>query len=280
MITQLAGAPHSPELGVLLRRWRDRRGVSQLELASRADSSARHISFIETGRARPSRSLLMRLAEQLDVPVRERNAMLVAAGFAPEFPETPLNDPAMRMLNGELERLLAVHEPNPALVHDSLYDVVGANRSLLALVAGAAGHLLVPPVNTMRLALHPDGMAPAIRNFGQWRAHLLGQLERQIKLSGSAGLVRLHEEVAAYPVPRCSRETRTGGHPYALPLLIERNGRLLSFVSVLTTFNTPLDVTVSELAIETFLPSDQETAAALREMLEEIRPPERGPGNR
>ncbi|KMS72369.1 XRE family transcriptional regulator [Streptomyces viridochromogenes] len=280
MTTQLLGPLGTLDVGILLRRWRDRRGVSQLELASRADSSARHISFIETGRAKPSHTLLLRLAEQLDVPVRERNTLLIAAGFAPVFPETPLNDPAMRTLNGELERLLAVHDPNPALVHDYLYNVVGANRSLLVLVSGVADHLLTPPINTMRLALHPEGMAPAIRNLAQWRAHLLDQMERQIAVSGSAPLADLYEEVAAYPVADSGTPEPTARAPYALPLLIEREGRQLSFVSMLTTFNTPLDVTVSELAIETFLPSDQETAAALRDMLGEIRPPEAGPESR
>ncbi|MEW2115652.1 helix-turn-helix transcriptional regulator [Streptomyces sp. NPDC005474] len=277
MITQLLRSPGTPDVGVLLRRWRDRRGVSQLELASRADSSARHISFIETGRAKPSHTLLMRFAEQLDVPVRERNALLIAAGFAPVFSETPLNDPAMETFSGELDRLLAVHEPNPALVHDGLYNVVGANRTLLALISGIADHLLKPPINTMRLTLHPEGLAPRILNFAQWRAHLLGQMERQISVTGSAALADLYQEVAAHPVPE--------GEPvlpaaYALPLYIEWEGRQLSFISMLTTFNTPLDVTVSELAIETFLPSDPETAAALRDMSGEVRPPEPGPGSR
>lgn len=187
----------------------------------------------------------------------------------------------MGVLSGELERLLAVHDPNPALVHDGLYNVVGANRGLLALVSGVADHLLAPPINTMRLTLHPEGMAPAIRNLAQWRAHLLDQMRRQIAVSGSAPLADLYEEVAAYPVAD-SRAPEPAAHAaYAVPLLIEREGgQLLSFVSMLTTFNTPLDVTVSELAIETFLPSDQETAAALRDMLGEVRPPEAGPGSR
>ncbi|WP_055528372.1 helix-turn-helix domain-containing protein [Streptomyces graminilatus] len=259
-------SPSTVDVGILLRRWRDKRRVSQLELASRADSSARHISFIETGRAKPSHTLLLRLVEQLDVPVRERNTLLIAAGFAPVFPETPLNAPAMETLNGEIERLLAVHDPNPALVHDGLYNAVGTNRGLLALVSGVADHLLVPPINTVRLALHPEGMAPVIRNLAQWRAHLLDQMERQIAVSGLTSLADLYHEVSAYPVPDNGIPEPATRASYALPLLIEREGRLLSFVSLLTTFNTPLDVTVSELAIETFLPTDQETAAALREM--------------
>ncbi|MEU2358804.1 helix-turn-helix transcriptional regulator [Streptomyces misionensis] len=266
--------------GVLLRRWRNRRGLSQLELASRANTSARHISFIETGRARPSLAVLTRLVEHLDVPFRERNALFVAAGFAPAFPETPLSDPSMESLSAELDRLMDIHDPNPKLVHDSLYNVVTANRSLFALISGVADHLLEPPINTMRLALHPEGLAPRIHNFPQWRVHLLGQMERQIAISGSAALADLYEEVSAHPV--------TGGGPvepaadasYALPLLIEWEGRQLSFVTMLTTFNTPLDVTVSELAIETFLPAGPETAAVLRDMLDEVGPAERGPGSR
>ncbi|MDO0924262.1 helix-turn-helix transcriptional regulator [Streptomyces sp. TG1A-8] len=279
MITSLR-SPDTPDVGAVLRRWRDRRGVSQLELASRAGSSARHISFIETGRARPSHTLLMKLAEHLDMPLRDRNSLLVSAGFAPQFPETPLDDPSMKTLSGELERLLAVHDPNPALVHDSHYRIVEANRSLLALISGAAPHLLEPPINTMRLTLHPEGLAPAIRNLAQWRTHLLGQMERQIALSGSAAIAELYREVAAYPVPDGGPSAPVSGNAYALPLWIDWRGRQLSFVSMLATFNTPLDVTVSELAIETFLPSDPETAAALREMTGEVRPPEPGPGSR
>ncbi|MEV0262065.1 helix-turn-helix transcriptional regulator [Streptomyces sp. NPDC050617] len=277
-------------VGALLRRWRARRKVSQLELASRADSSARHISFIETGRAKPSSSLLLRFAELLDVPVRDRNTLLISAGYAPVFPESPLGDPDMKTLSGELDHLLAAHEPNPALVHDSLYNVVAANRSLLALASGVAGHLLEPQANTMRLALHPEGLAPRIRNLGQWRAHLLAQMERQIAWSGSAALADLYQEVSAFSadagviagadagagVGVSADADAEGGvdsvkpfadAAYALPMVIEWEGRQLSFISTLTTFNSPLDVTVSELAIETFLPSDQETAAALRDMV-------------
>lgn len=270
-------------VGTLLRGWRDRRGVSQLELASRADSSARHISFIETGRAKPSQSILLRLAEHLDIPVRDRNTLLVAAGFAPVFPETPLDDPAMTTLRAELDRLLAAYEPNPALVHDGVYDVVAANRSLAALVSGAAEHLLTPPMNAMRLTLHPQGMAPWIHNFGEWRAHLLERMERQISLRHSAPLRALYEEVCAYPAPPhddSGDHGTAGGFPYALPIRIEHGGRVLSFISTVTTFNTPMDVTVSELAVETFLPADPETANAIQTLAESLTPPEPGPGSR
>ncbi|MBH1938240.1 helix-turn-helix transcriptional regulator [Streptomyces sp. AV19] len=270
MTTATAGAP---TVGTLLRAWRDRRRMSQLELALRAGSSARHISFIETGRSRPSREMILRLADHLDVPVRERNALLVAAGYAPHFPERPLGDPAMHELRACLELLLRGHEPFPALVVDGAYQVVAANRAVSLLLDGVAEELLVPPLNAMRLTLHPRGMAPRIRNYGQWRAHLLHQMERRPAALRSAPLRAVHEEVSAYPPPDVPAEGRTDDcpvAPFALPLVIEHHGRTLSFISAISaisTFNTPMDVTVSELALETFLPADPETAAYLRETL-------------
>lgn len=253
-------------VGTLLRGWRERRRISQLELALRADSSARHISFIETGRARPSQPMVLRLAEHLEVPVRERNALLVAAGYAPAYHETPLHDPALDALRTGLDRLLAAYEPYPALVMNGTYDVLAANRGIGALVEGVAGHLLRAPMNAMRLTLHPEGLAPRIVNFGEWRAHLLERMERQIALRPGAGALRtLYEEVAAHPDSH-GRPAHRGddeAFPFALPLRIEHGGRVLSFISTATTFNTPMDVTVSELAIETFLPADPETAEAL-----------------
>ncbi|OKI00807.1 transcriptional regulator [Streptomyces sp. CB02923] len=253
-------------VGALLREWRVRRRVSQLGLALRADSSARHISFIETGRARPSQEMVLRLAEHLDVPVRERNALLIAAGYAPGFPETPLDDPSMDALRTGLERLLTGYEPFPALVVDATYHVVAANRGITALMAGVSEALLEPPLNAMRITLHPDGLAPRIRNFLEWREHLLTQMQRQLAVMRSAPLRALHEEVSGYPLPEGGRETAAGGGhaPYALPMVIEHDGRLLSFISTIATFNTPTDVTVSELALETFLPADPETAEHLR----------------
>ncbi|MFC9948469.1 helix-turn-helix domain-containing protein [Streptomyces pratensis] len=254
-------------VGSLLRGWRRLRRVTQLELALKADSSARHISFIETGRSTPSRAMVLHLAEQLDVPVRERNSLLLAAGYAPSYPETSLAAPAMATLRAGLEQLLGAYEPNPALVMDGLYDVVTANRGVHVLLDGVADHLLQPPMNAMRLTLHPQGLAPRIRNLGEWRAHLLERMERQAALRSSEELRSLYDEVAAYPAP--AGETPAGhgpagAHPYALPLRIEAGGRVLSFISTVTTFNTPMDVTVSELAVETFLPADTETADALR----------------
>ncbi len=245
-----------------------------MELALRADSSARHISFIETGRSRPSEDMVLRLAEQLDIPVRERNALLVIAGYAPRYPQTSLDDPAMASLRESLERLLAAYEPYPALVVDGTYGVVAANRGVALLLEGVPEKLLTPPLNAMRLTLHPEGLAPRILNLPEWRADLLAQMDRQIALLRSPALRELYDEVAAYPAPARADGTGrtaegTGGAgrdraaAFALPMLLEHGGRVLSFVSSIATFNTPMDVTVAELAIETFLPADRETAAYL-----------------
>ncbi|MEU6565643.1 helix-turn-helix domain-containing protein [Streptomyces parvulus] len=266
-------APAAQGVGPLLRAWRERRRVSQLELALRADSSARHISFVETGRSRPSEEMVLRLAEHLDVPVRERNALLLAAGYAPHYPETPLDDPALGALREGMERLIRGYEPYPALVVDGTYRVLAANRGIAMLLDGVAEHLLAPPLNAMRLTLHPEGLAPRIRNLREWRGHLLDQMERQIALQRSEPLRALYDEVAAYPVPVPPPDTAPdleadGPVPYfALPMRIEHEGRTLSFISSISTFNTPMDVTVAELAIETLLPADPATAKYLHTLL-------------
>ncbi|MGV4987403.1 helix-turn-helix domain-containing protein [Streptomyces sp. NRAIS4] len=253
-------------VGPHLRAWRERRRISQLELALRADSSARHISFIETGRSRPSEEMLLRLAEHLDVPVRERNSLLLAAGYAPHYPETSLDDPALGALRDGMERLIQGYEPYPALVVDAGYTVVTANRGIAMLLEGVPEKLLSPAPNSMRLSLHPEGLAPRIRNLREWRGHLLAQMEREIALHRSDRLRALHEEVAAYPVPEDAPDDEPAEPVayFALPLRIEHDGRILSFVSSISTFNTPMDVTVAELAIETFLPADRVTATYLR----------------
>ncbi|MEU6273381.1 helix-turn-helix transcriptional regulator [Streptomyces populi] len=257
-------------VGPLLRGWREQRRVSQLELALRADSSARHISFIETGRSRPSEEMVLRLAEHLDVPVRERNALLLAAGYAPHYAETPLDDPSMDALRDGMERLIQGYEPYPALVVDATYDVLAANRGVFMLLDGVPERLLEPPLNAMRLTLHPEGLAPRILNLRTWRDHLLAQMDRQIALRRSRPLRALYEEVAAYPVPDRDREAddeASGPAPhFALPMRIEHEGRVLSFISSISTFNTPMDVTVSELAIETFLPADPATVKYLHSL--------------
>lgn len=270
-------------VGPLLKSWREQRRISQLELALRADSSARHISFVETGRSRPSEEMVLRLSEHLDVPVRERNALLLAAGYAPRFTETAMDDPSMAVVREALERLLRGYEPYPALVVDGTYTLVAANRGLALIMEGVPEHLLAPPVNAMRVVLHPEGAAGRIRNYRQWRAHLLDQMERQIALDRSDALRALYEEVAAYPPPEGADESdgeeggAGGGEAgdaaafalgnFALPLRIEHGGQVLTFLSSISTFNTPMDVTVAELAIETFLPADPATAKYLMSAL-------------
>ncbi|MFI5874484.1 helix-turn-helix domain-containing protein [Streptomyces sp. NPDC051445] len=271
-----SATPVGQGVGPLLRAWRERRRLSQLELALRADSSARHISFVETGRSRPSEEMVLRLAEHLDVPVRERNALLLAAGHAPRYPQTPLDDPALDALRAGLERLLRGYEPYPALVMDARYDVVAANRGITMLLDGVPESLLEPPLNAMRLTLHPRGLAPRIRNLREWRGHLLAQMERQIALYRSAPLRELYEEVAGYPVAegRPAAEAGRAAEPaepvphFALPMLIEHEGRVLSFISSVSTFNTPMDVTVAELAVETFLPADPATVTYLHSLID------------
>ncbi|MFD9356265.1 helix-turn-helix domain-containing protein [Streptomyces sp. NPDC060031] len=255
-------------VGALLRTWRERRGISQLELAGRADSSSRHISFVETGRSRPSEEMVLRLADRLDVPMRDRNTLLLAAGYAPRYAHTPMDAPELGVLRESLERLLTGYEPYPALVVDGTYTVVAANRGIAMLLEGMPEHLLAPPLNAMRLTLHPQGLAPRIRNLREWRGHLLEQMQRQLALSRSQPLRALYDEVAAYPVAEQPGEDEPQeAAPYiALPLRIEHDGHVLSFVSSISTFNTPMDVTVAELAIETLLPADPATAKYLRSL--------------
>ncbi|MFD7294058.1 helix-turn-helix domain-containing protein [Streptomyces sp. NPDC059897] len=264
-----AAARKNPsEVGTLLRGWRERRRVSQLELALRAESSARHISFVETGRSRPSEDFLLRLAEHLDVPMRERNALLLAAGYAPRFKETPLDDPSLGVLREGLDTLLRGYEPYPAFIVDATFNVIAANGGIALLMSSAPAHLLTEPLNAMRLTLHPEGLAPRIRNLREWRGHLLAQMEQQFALTRSQPLRELYEEVSAYPLPPGTDTDAAGPAtpmvPYfALPMVIEHEGQVLSFVSSISTFNTPMDVTVAELAVETLLPADPATAKYL-----------------
>ncbi|MGI5193641.1 helix-turn-helix domain-containing protein [Streptomyces sp. CA-288835] len=269
-----ASAPADRGIGPLLRGWREQRRLSQLELALRAGSSARHISFIETGRSRPSEEMVLRLAEHLDIPVRERNSLLLAAGYAPHYPETPLDDPAMDALREGLERLIQGYEPYPAFVVDATYNVVAANQGIALLFNDLPEHLLTPPLNALRLTLHPEGLAPRIRNLRAWRGHLLAQMERDIALRRSDALRTLYEEVAAYPHPAPEEDpsAENGEGPeepfaFALPMQIEHDGRVLSFISSISTFNTPMDVTVAELAIETLLPADPATGKYLQSLM-------------
>lgn len=261
----VTSAPVATGVGPMLRQWRERRRLSQLDLAIAADVSSRHVSFIETGRSRPSEEMILRLAEQLNVPMRDRNALLLAAGYAPVYPETGLDAPEMAPLREILDQLLRGYEPYPALVFDAGYNIVATNNGVTTLLDGVAEHLLEPPVNTMRLALHPDGLAPRIVNFDQVRQHLLDRFARHIDTWQWDQLRDLYDEVRSYPPPPGPTAEPAGPESaFALPLRIRHGAMELSLISAVATFNTPLDVTVSELAIETFLPADPQTAKVLR----------------
>jgi transcriptional regulator with XRE-family HTH domain len=252
-----------------LRQWRRRRQLSQEALAERANLSPRHLSFLETGRANPSREMVLRLAERLEVPLRERNPMLQAAGYAPRYRNTPLDAPEMQAARRSLELVLERHLPNPCLVFDRHYALVAANAAAGALMQGAAPELLAPPVNVLRLSLHPLGVAPRIVNFAQWRHHLLERLRRECQATGDAVLAALQDEVLAYPTPTNNAEpedAEPAWHGFAdvlLPLRLRTDAGILNFISVVTVFGTPHDITLQELAIETFLPADEFTEATL-----------------
>jgi transcriptional regulator with XRE-family HTH domain len=248
-------------VGELLRQWRQRRGLSQLALAGAADVSARHLSFVETGRARPSRALLLRLGEQLDVPLRDRNALLLAAGLAPAYPERGLADPPLAAVADAVARILAAYEPFPALVVDRHWELVDANAAVDRLTAGCAPALLEPPCNVLRLCLHPDGLAPRILTLGSWRAHLLARLRHQIAATGDPRLQELLDELRGFPCPPA--EVPAHAAPVVPLRLRDLDGSELAFLSTTTLFGTPGDVTVAELAIEAFLPADDATAVAL-----------------
>jgi transcriptional regulator with XRE-family HTH domain len=252
-----------PAFGALLRDWRRRRRMTQLDLALEADVSARHLSFIETGRAMPSAEMVKHLAEQLDMPLRERNELLLAAGFAPAYGQRDLDEPEMGPVREAIDRVLAGHEPFPAVVVDRHWGMVAGNNAIALLTAGVAEHLLEPPVNVLRLALHPEGMAPRIANLPEWRAHLLDRLGRQAVVSGDPALAALHAELAALPggEPGPSHDLAAG--EIAVPLRLRHEGGELTFISTVTTFGTAVDVTVSELAIEAFFPADAATAQVL-----------------
>lgn len=248
-------------VGEQLRAWRTRRRMSQLHLALDAEISARHLSFVETGRSRPSRDILLRLTERLAVPARERNRILVAAGFAPALPERPLDDPALADGRRAVELVLKAHEPFPALAVDRHWQLVSANAGLAPLLAGAAAHLLEPPVNVLRLSLHPEGVAPRIVNLPEWRAHIFHRLEAQIDASADVGLISLLGELRAYPGGTAHGLGGLGG--VAVPLVLRTEAGELSFLSTTTVFGTPIDITLAELAIETFLPANARTAELL-----------------
>jgi transcriptional regulator with XRE-family HTH domain len=253
-------------IGDLLRAWRRRRSLSQLELGLSADVSARHISFLETGRARPSREMVIRLAEELDVPLRERNALLLAAGYAPMYAERPLDAPEMAPVRQAVDRFLRAHEPYPAVVVDRYHNLVAANDALDLLLDGVAPELLEPPANGMRVALHPRGMAPRTVNLAEWSSHLLARVRREAQISGDPRLHELYEELAAYPgVHVAPAHTEIQAADIVLPLrLLDTDGEHeLAFFSTLSTFGTAADITLSELAIEAFYPANAHTAMRL-----------------
>lgn len=258
-------------VGEFLREWRQRRRLSQLDFACEAGISARHLSFLETGRATPSRGMLLRLAEQLTVPLRERNAMLVAAGFAPVFSERSLDDPALGAARKAMDLLLRAHEPYPALAVDRHWNMVAANRSIGPFLQDVSAALLQPPVNVLRLGLHPEGLAPRIVNLGQVRRHLLERLRRQVEVCADPQLSELLQELTAYPgAPELAGAAQEHEYPGVLvPMILRSGDALLSFISTTTVFGSPIDITLSELALETFFPSDDATAAVLRRMAAE-----------
>ena len=251
--------------GEQLRDWRQRRRMSQLDLAAEAELSTRHLSFVETGRSRPSREVVLRLAEVLDVPLRGRNALLLSAGHAPTYPERPFDDPALTNARELVQRILDAHMPFPALAVDRHWQLLTNNAAVGALMAGASPELLQPPVNVLRLGLHPQGLAPQIVNLAEWKRHILDRLRHQIAESADPVLEELLEELKSYPAP-ASRSPASGEAMIAVPMQLDSPVGRLSFLSTTTVFGTPVEVTLSELAIETFFPADAETADRLRKL--------------
>lgn len=259
-------------VGSLLRKWRRLRRLSQLDLAYEADISTRHLSFIESGRSHPSREMVLHLAEQLEVPLRERNVLLVSAGFAPEFSERSLEDPTLQAARNAIDLVLTGHEPYPALAIDRHWTLVASNKAVPPLLAGVDPSLLLPPVNVLRLSLHPAGLAPRIANYAEWRWHLLSRLRRQIDVTADPALVELLSELSGYPAPggAGSSTTATDGE-YAgvvVPFQLATEHGILAFISTTTIFGTPVDITLSELALESFFPADTATTGRMRGIFE------------
>jgi len=251
--------------GEHLRHWRQHRRLSQLDLAADASISTRHLSFVETGRSVPSREMVLRLSERLDIPLRERNTLLVAAGYAPMYRERAFDDPELSPARQAVELLLKSHEPYPALAIDRHWNMVSANRVVPHLLVGVDAALLQAPVNVLRLSLHPQGLAPRIANLLQWRAHLFERLRHQIAACADQTLARLLQELQSYPVPPDPGARLEGEHPgVVVPFKLRTPTGVLSFISTTTVFGTPVDVTLQELAMETFFPADALTRHALQ----------------
>ncbi|MFD5751101.1 helix-turn-helix domain-containing protein [Streptomyces sp. NPDC127033] len=268
-----------PRVGVLLRDWRQRRKLSQLDLALKADTSTRHLSCVETGRARPSRDMVLRLAENLEVPLRERNSLLLAAGYAPAYRESPLGSDRMAMARRALRTMLTNHEPYPSVVIDQVWDVIDYNVAMSVLLNTVPPHLTDTGANVMRLILHPDGLAAHCLNFAEVRANALARLAHQAGATGHRGLKALYEEVSAYPAPPDPDQLSAPVDPtgFVAPLRVRTPYGNLSLFSMVATFGAPADVTLSELAVETFFPADEETARILRDV---PAAPTRDPGRR
>jgi transcriptional regulator with XRE-family HTH domain len=252
--------------GEHLRHWRQRRRMSQLDLSAEADISTRHLSFVETGRSVPSRDMVLRLFERLDVPLRDRNAMLMAAGYAPMYRERPLDDPALAAARQAVELVLKGHEPFPALAVDRHWNMVAGNRVVGHLLAGVDPALLAPPVNVLRLSLHPNGLATKIANLQQWRAHLFARLRQQIHATADPKLAALLEELQQYTAPTSHDDVTLDGEllGVVVPFRLRTAMGLMSFISTTTVFGSPVDVTLQELAVESFFPADESTALTLR----------------
>lgn len=258
-------APAAAPVGELLRSWRQRRSLSQLELALEATVSARHVSFLETGRAKPSREMIVHLAEHLEIPLRERNSLLLAAGYAPLYAERSLDAEEMEPVRQALDRFLRAHEPYPALVIDRYHNLLAGNDALAMLTDGVAAELLEPPANALRIALHPRGMAPRTVNLGEWSAHLLGRLRREARITGDAELRSLYDELAGYPgVELEPAHEIVAAAEIVVPLRLRDDaGGELAFFGTLATFGTAVDITLAEVAVEAFYPANAHTAMRL-----------------
>ncbi len=252
--------------GEKLKEWRARRRLSQLNLAFDAEISPKHLSFIETGRAKPSREMVLRLAEQLELPLRERNVLLSSAGFAPVFPEHSLDDEQLAAARRAIDIILKGHEPNPAIAIDRRWNLHSMNRAAELLTAMVDPRLLEPPVNVLRFCLHPDGLARHIVNYFEWRHNLITHLERQVDLTGDQLLLALVAELRDFPPPKGAIRPRNSeylGFNIAVPLKLATPAGVLSFMSVTTVFGTPIEITLEELSIESFFPTDEITTKFL-----------------
>ncbi|MCW2603550.1 MAG: helix-turn-helix transcriptional regulator [Pseudonocardiales bacterium] len=253
---------------MLLREWRDRRRLSQLDLSLAAGVSSRHLSFVETGRSRPTSGLIVRLAEELEIPLRERNRLLLAAGFAPRYRDHDFGSPQLESIRAAVRQVLSAYEPYPALAVNGVWEMVEANAGIALFLDGCAEWLLAPPVNVLRLSLHPEGAAPRIVNLAQWRDHVLARLERQVVVTASPVLAALLVEIRGYgpvmPGHDDGGDAGPGAGRLAVPLRLRHPAGELTFLSITSVFGAPMDIALDELAIESFLPADEHTARVLQ----------------